>query len=592
MHYRFIAPLLISVLGCSAALAAAPDWVARSNRLAEPVLDVNAQFGPEDASQAGKEMYDTNIVDLKPRLYEREVAATEKVIAQLRSELKTETDPNVKQDLEIMIDTMERNVATAQLNHRLMLDYVDIPQTVFDGLHVLLDPRNKPERQARALTRLQRYAGLEKGYKPLTELARAYESDELKRQGLIGPYVEEIKQDLDNTDADIKGLSDLFTEAKLTGWQEPLATLAKQLHEHDAWVRANILPRTRPNASKPPALYADALKQFGVNIGPDELIERASADFLEVQGQMQMLAAQMAHERNLPSADYRDIIRDLKKTTQVSVEGMVPLYKERLADIETIVRREHLITLPNRTPIIRLGTDAESSQLPAPHINTPRLIGNTGEMAEFVIPTSNPHAKTTAKYDDFDTAGVSWTLAAHELRPGHELQFASILERGVSVPRALFAFNSANVEGWALYCEAMMLPYMPEDGQLFSLQGRLQRMARAFLDPMVNLGKISPDDAKKFLMDNVVLSEPMAQQEADRYAFKMPGQATSYYYGYIQMRGLRAQAEIALGQKFNLMAFNDFIIGEGVLPPTLLKRAIAEDFVPSQLNAAKVTASK
>ncbi len=265
---------------------------------------------------------------------------------------------------------------------------------------------------------------------------------------------------------------------------------------------------------------------------------------------------------------------------------MLELYPRRVTEIEEIIQREHIITLPNRKSVIRLGTDAESSQVPVPHINPPRFIGNTGEMAEFVIPTSNPHAKSTAPYDDFNSEGMSWTLASHELRPGHDLQFASMLERGVSMPRIMFAFNSANVEGWALYCEAMMLPYMPEDGQLFSLQGRLQRMARAFLDPMVNLGKISPEDAKKFLMDKVVLSEPMAQQEVDRYSLKSPGQATSYYYGYIQMRGLRELAEIKLGQHFNLMKFNDFIIGQGLLPPKLLREAVLNDFVPAQLATA------
>ena len=68
--------------------------------------------------------------------------------------------------------------------------------------------------------------------------------------------------------------------------------------------------------------------------------------------------------------------------------------------------------------------------------------------------------------NDFDFAAMSWTLAAHEARPGHELQFASMVEQGMSVARARFAFNSANVEGWGLYSEALVLPYMPPEGQL------------------------------------------------------------------------------------------------------------------------------
>ena len=67
--------------------------------------------------------------------------------------------------------------------------------------------------------------------------------------------------------------------------------------------------------------------------------------------------------------------------------------------------------------------------------------------------------------DDFNYDAIAWTLTAHEARPGHELQFAAMLERGVSTARVVFAFNSANVEGWALYAEAVMKQYLPLEGR-------------------------------------------------------------------------------------------------------------------------------
>ncbi|MCX7180727.1 MAG: DUF885 family protein, partial [Proteobacteria bacterium] len=234
---------------------------------------------------------------------------------------------------------------------------------------------------------------------------------------------------------------------------------------------------------------------------------------------------------------------------------------------------------------IRTATEAEAARVPAPQMNPPRMIGNTGEYGEFLIPLTNPHAKTGAKMDDFSYAAVSWTLTAHESRPGHELQFAAMVENGVSIPRAVFAFNSTNVEGWGLYCEALVFPYMPPEGQLISLQLRLLRMARAFLDPLVNLGRITPAEAKRVIMEDVMFSEPFAQQEADRYAFDSPGQATSYYYGYVQMRALRTQTELALGKHFKPQAFHDFVIAQGMLPPSLLKQAVMDEFVPAQLAA-------
>jgi uncharacterized protein (DUF885 family) len=184
--------------------------------------------------------------------------------------------------------------------------------------------------------------------------------------------------------------------------------------------------------------------------------------------------------------------------------------------------------------------------------------------------------------DDFKYDAITWPLTSHEARPGHELQFAAMLEEGVSTTRAVFAFNSANVEGWALYSEAFMKPYMPLDGQLATLQMRLMRAARAFLDPMLNLGMMEPSAAKRVLMDEVLLSEPMAKQEVDRYTFNAPGQATSYFFGYTKLEALRAKTQLALGGHFNEQAYHDFIIGQGLLPPELLEKAVTEEFVPAQ----------
>jgi hypothetical protein len=297
---------------------------------------------------------------------------------------------------------------------------------------------------------------------------------------------------------------------------------------------------------------------------------------------MQALSRIVAKERGLPSGDYQDVLRVLKEQ-KIPNDQLMPIYRARLAAIEDIVRKEKIVSLPERAAVIRLGSEAESTAQPAPHLSPPRLIGNTGEAAEFVLPLDNPNAKAGAQMDDFKFDAITWTLTAHEARPGHELQFARMLEAGVSIPRAVFAFNSANVEGWALYAEAVMKQYLPLEGQLGSLQMRLMRCARAFLDPMVNLGLMEPAAAQAFLMKEVVLSEPMAKQEADRYSFRMPGQATSYFYGYQQHLALRARTEIALGDRFDERSYHDFVISQGLLPPDLLAEAVTSQYVSARL---------
>ena len=99
---------------------------------------------------------------------------------------------------------------------------------------------------------------------------------------------------------------------------------------------------------------------------------------------------------------------------------------------------------------------------------------------------------------------------------------------------------------------------------------------------MLNLGQITPKDAKRLLKEDVVLGEKWAQNEIERYTYRIPGQATAYYYGYNKLQSLRTQTELVLKDKFDQQAFHDFILEQGLLPPDILKKAVMEEFVPEQ----------
>jgi uncharacterized protein (DUF885 family) len=102
------------------------------------------------------------------------------------------------------------------------------------------------------------------------------------------------------------------------------------------------------------------------------------------------------------------------------------------------------------------------------------------------------------------------------------------------------------------------------------------------MDPELQSGKIQPADAMRIMTHDVVLSEPFAQTELERYTFRSPGQANSYFYGYTKLLQLRKDTEAALGSKFDQQKFHDFILLQGLLPPDLMRKAVMEDFVPSQ----------
>jgi Bacterial protein of unknown function (DUF885) len=576
--------LLAACLAAGSSPAAEPDWVVKSNRYSQVVLAALAKLSPESAGSMGVDGLDEEITDLGPGVYERGQELIGDVVAELETDLESERDAKVRQDLGILIKASKDTLHSEQLQHEYLLPYYNMNQTVFTGIRALIDPQIPRERYPAAVVRLKKYAGLVDGYEPIAKLAEARMQERFGDKGLVGPYRGEVEQDLQRSETFISGIKDMLAGTDLEGWQDAYETLARQMRDYDDWVRAEILPRARDDFRQPAVIYEDALKNWGVDASPQALIEQGTRGYEDIRNEMQSLAPLVARQKGYDTSDYREVIARLKKDGAIDGDKLVDHYRSVLADIEQILVRQDLISLPKRNAGIRIATAAETAAQPAAHLEVPRLIGNTGEYPYFVIPLIQQNDDGSWPQNDTTYAAGAWTLTAHEARPGHEMQFSSIIESGVSIARAIFAFNSANVEGWGLYAEAMVKPYLPLDAQLISLQARLLRAARMFLDPMLNLGEITPEEAKRVLVEDVGIDEDMAQNEIERYTYRIPGQATAYYYGYGKLQALRGQAEVKLQDKFDARAFHDFILDQGLLPPDILKQAVMEEFVPGQLN--------
>lgn len=562
-----------------------PEWVAKSNRNTQLLLAVTAKYSPEEASSLGLSGFDEKISQPTLDEPERERRDTEAAIRELRVRLAAEKDPLVKQDLEILINAGEKENRASLAYEQKTLPYVNAARAVFGGVHDLLDDQVAADRRPAALVRLKKYTGSEAGFTPLTTMLETLYRARAKNSALLGPAKAEVDQDLSQMDFYVAGIGQLFAKYKLTGYEEPYAKLKDQIGEYEKFVRAEVLPRARTDFRLPPELYTINLDDAGVDYTPSELTHLAHLSFSEIQAEMATLAQKIAKEHGYTSADYRDVIKELKRD-QLQADQVMPLYHKTLASIEDVIRRESLVTLPDRPCIVRLASAAETAEQPAPHYRPPPLINNHGQQGQFVLPAGTVSPKgEDLKYDDFTFAAASWTLTAHEARPGHDLQFTSMLRTGVSQARAIFAFNSTNVEGWALYAEWFMLPYMPDDAKLISLQLRLLRAARAFLDPELQAGKYTREQALQLLEKDVVLSEAFATEEVDRFTFRMPGQAVSYFDGYTRLLQLRKDTEKLLGPRFNVEQFHDFILSQGLLPPAQLREAVMQRFVPAKAGA-------
>jgi hypothetical protein len=547
-------------------------WIRRSDENAQILLSVLAHFEPERAVELGVPGLDDAVADFTVGHLQRQRDAWAGALTHLLNSQQAESDALVARDLTVLTEAAKRRIRRLELTQKLMVPYYNVPRMLFSGVRSLLDAQVAAARRAMALERIRKYAGLAAGTTPFTELAKAETRAGLATPGLLAPSRLAVQNDLETAPFLIDGIEKLFQKYDIPGREEPLTALRKQLTEYQEFVRVEVLPHAREDFRLPPELYAFELLNVGVDIPAADLAAQAHKAFSEIQSDMQTVANGIAQTRGSPSSDYRDVIRALKKE-QIPDDQVLTHYQKRLADLEDIIRKNRLVTLPNRPARIRLGTPAENAQQPAPHMVPARFLGNTGEQGEFVLPLEVPGSKAL-KYDDFNYAAGSWTLTAHEARPGHELQFARMIEQGTSIARAVFAFNSVNVEGWGLYSEYISLPFMPDEGKLISLQLRLQRAARAFLDPELQSGATTPEAASALLQKDVVISPALAKEEVDRYTFRAPAQATAYFYGFVRLLELRKAAEAQQGASFDALKFHDAILAQGLLPPDLLRAAI------------------
>jgi uncharacterized protein (DUF885 family) len=565
------------------AAPAEKGWIKQSNEYTNMLLSVQLAHSPEQGSTQGAAKFDEQISDPSRADEIAERHELEAALAKVKAASATIADKNVKEDIQILQKAFNLRFREEDFALSHEVPFYNASALIFRGLRGLLDDQVPQPRRAAALARLRKYAGVEPGYKPFTDRLEQREKEQIAKPNVIFPSKEEVETDLGRNSNYVVEIATLFKKYNLSGWEPAYAKLKVQLADYDAWVKSAILPRARTDFRLPPEKYALAFEAYGIDIPPAQIAKMAHAAFVQYQNEMAPLAAQVAKANGYSSSDYRAVIAQLKKN-QITGEAILPFFENRLHEIEKIIVAKNLVSLPSRPAIIRLATPAETAQQPAPHMTPPPFLHNTGQRGQFVLPLNIPSATGGAedKYDDFTFDAVAWTLTSHEARPGHELQFDSMVEHGVSLARALYAFNSTNAEGWGLYAEYIMQPYEPVDGQLLTLQLRLLRAARAFLDPELQSGAATEAQAYAVLEQDVMLSHAFAKEEVERFTFRSPGQANSYFYGYTRLLALRKETEAALGSKFDAKKFHDFILGQGLLPPDLMQAAVQEDFIPAQ----------
>jgi uncharacterized protein (DUF885 family) len=167
-------------------------------------------------------------------------------------------------------------------------------------------------------------------------------------------------------------------------------------------------------------------------------------------------------------------------------------------------------------------------------------------------------------------------IAFHEGIPGHHLQI-SIAQELTGIPMfRTQSQNNAYVEGWALYAEKLakeMGAYEDPYTDFSRLTTEIWRAVRLVVDTGLHAKRWSEQQAVDYFKEHTAISDGQIRAEVRRYIVT-PGQATSYKIGMLKILDLRAKAQAALGDRFDIRGFHDAVLGGGALPLPLLERRV------------------
>jgi uncharacterized protein (DUF885 family) len=225
----------------------------------------------------------------------------------------------------------------------------------------------------------------------------------------------------------------------------------------------------------------------------------------------------------------------------------------------------------------------------ATEVNYPVEVRAVPEYSQDSAPTGyyNPPAK------DGSRPGVYWlnvrdtavhprfalpTLTYHEAIPGHHLHFATAVEQDVP-PLVTAIWSNAAGEGWALYSEQLAAEMGMYDGDPYGNLGRLQaelhRAVRLVVDTGMHAKKWSREQAIEYMIEAEGVEEGTAISEVERYAV-WPGQALGYKLGMLKILELREEARQALGDDFDIRAFNDTVLSVASTPLPYIEATVRD----------------
>ncbi|MBW8851920.1 MAG: DUF885 family protein [Xanthomonadales bacterium] len=331
-----------------------------------------------------------------------------------------------------------------------------------------------------------------------------------------------------------------------------------------AFIATDYLPACRDSAGMGDlpdgkAWYAfNAYQSMSIRRSPEEVHRIGLAEVARIHGEMRKVMAQVGFKGTLQ--EFFHVLNTDKKFEFASEEALLAHYRGIEAKLEPGLKREFNL-MPKAGFEIRPVEAFRAQSAAGGEYQSPSEDGSRPGI--FYVNTYDLPSRKTWDSED---------LFLHEAKPGHHFQIA-IQQELTGIPKfRRFGGETAFTEGWGLYSETIgkELGLLDEPySYVGMLQNELWRAIRLVVDTGFHSKGWTRDQVIAYMRENSAVSEVDAVAEAERY-MAIPGQALAYKTGQMKITELRARAEKALGDRFDVRAFHDEILKDGSVPLDIL----------------------
>jgi len=396
-----------------------------------------------------------------------------------------------------------------------------------------------------------------------------------------------------------RGASDFLKKslpAAITGFKDEQIRVAFQdanrraanaLSDYAGWLEREKLPKASLD-------FALGEEKFRRGLAQTELVDLPPQKILEI-GMQQLKAEQEAFAEAAKKIDPNKPPIEVFKQIQSehpTPENLIPDVAKDLDKIRKYVSSHHLVTIPSdvrakvkETPQYRRAVSFASMDTPGPFEK------RATEAYYYVTPTESdwPDKQKEEWLTAFNYY-ASDIVSIHEVYPGHYVQFLRLNSSPASKVEKIFG-SYAFIEGWAHYCEKMMIDEgygSPTDAtpsedevkraakyRMAQADEALLRLCRLCASIKMHTQNMSVDEATKFFQDNCYYEEKPARQEAMRGTFD-PGYL-NYTLGKLQILKLRDDYKAQQGDEFSLQKFHNELLNHGMPPVRLLRELMLKD---------------